>query len=243
MQRHLIDYIRRPDYLDLQAMAQLRELVEKYPYFHAARILLLRALYQLHDPSFDSELKKTAILIPNRDTLFFLFEEKKYQPQKNALRSLADKERENEGQDRTGSLIDDFLGTLPEEKPSKRNHPIEPTVDYLGYLMQTMQQTPQEDSTMNGGNLIDEFLNNEKGKIVLKDETKEPLQKPKVMEENDADNEFFTETLAQIYIKQGKIEQAIEIIKRLSLKYPKKNRYFADQIRFMEKIIINNKNK
>ena len=73
MQRHLIDYIRRPDYLDLQAMAQLRELVEKYPYFHAARILLLRALYQLHDPSFDSELKKTAILIPNRDTLFFFF--------------------------------------------------------------------------------------------------------------------------------------------------------------------------
>ena len=109
--------------------------------------------------------------------------------------------------------------------------------------MQTMQQTPQEDSTMNGGNLIDEFLNNEKGKIVLKDETKEPLQKPKVMGENDADNEFFTETLAQIYIKQGKFEQAIEIIKRLSLKYPKKNRYFADQIRFMEKIIINNKNK
>ena len=106
-----------------------------------------------------------------------------------------------------------------------------------------MQQTPQEDSTMNGGNLIDEFLNNEKGKIVLKDETKEPLQKPKVMGENDADNEFFTETLAQIYIKQGKFEQAIEIIKRLSLKYQKKNRYFADQIRFMEKIIINNKNK
>ena len=63
MQRHLIDYIRRPDYLDLQAMAQLRELVEKYPYFHAARILLLRALYQLHDPSFDSELKKSSRIV------------------------------------------------------------------------------------------------------------------------------------------------------------------------------------
>jgi predicted Zn-dependent protease len=109
--------------------------------------------------------------------------------------------------------------------------------------MQTKQQIAQEDSSLNGGDLIDDFLNKEKGKIVLKDETKEPLQKPKVMEENDSDNEIFTETLAQIYIKQGKFEQAIEIIKRLSLKYPKKNRYFADQIRFMEKIIINNKNK
>ena len=243
MQRHLIDYIRRPEYLDLQAIAQLQELVIKYPYFHAARILLLRSLYQLHDPSFDSELRQTAILIPNRESLFYLFEEKKYQPQKDAPRSIAAKKRENETQDRTRNLIDDFLGSLPEEKPSKRIHPIEPTVDYLGYLMQTKEQKPQKDSTMNGGNLIDDFLNNENGRIVLKDESKEPLQKPKVMEENNSDNEIFTETLAQIYIKQGKFEQAIEIIKRLSLKYPKKNRYFADQIRFMEKIIINNKNK
>ncbi len=243
MQRHLIDYIRRPEYLDLQAMAQLKELVEKYPYFHAARILHLRALYQLHDPSFDQELRKAAILVPSRESLFNLFEEKKYKPTKDAPKSVAAKKRDNEAQDRTGSLIDDYLDSLPEEKNNKRNHPIEPTVDYLGYLMQTQQQMFPESTPLNGGDLIDDFLNKENGKIVLNDETKEPLQKPKVMEENHSDNEIFTETLAQIYIKQGKFEQAIEIIKRLSLKYPKKNRYFADQIRFMEKIIINNKNK
>ena len=32
-----------------------------------------------------------------------------------------------------------------------------------------------------------------------------------------------------------------EIIKNLNLKYPEKNVYFADQIRFLEKLIINTK--
>ena len=33
----------------------------------------------------------------------------------------------------------------------------------------------------------------------------------------------------------------LEIISQLNLNYPKKNAYFADQIRFLEKLIINNK--
>ena len=48
-----------------------------------------------------------------------------------------------------------------------------------------------------------------------------------------------TETLARIYIKR--YDKALQIIKNLSLKYPEKNVYFADQIRFLEKLIINTK--
>ena len=54
---------------------------------------------------------------------------------------------------------------------------------------------------------------------------------------------YLTETLAKIYIKQGQYERAIEIIKRLYLNIQKKNVYFADQLRFLEKLILNNKNK
>ena len=50
---------------------------------------------------------------------------------------------------------------------------------------------------------------------------------------------FYTESLAHIYIKQRKYERALEIIKCISLKNPEKNIYFADQIRFLEKLIIN----
>ena len=54
---------------------------------------------------------------------------------------------------------------------------------------------------------------------------------------------YFTETLAKIYVKQQRYDKALEIIKKLNLKYPKKNAYFADQIRFLEKLIINAKSK
>jgi predicted Zn-dependent protease len=74
-----------------------------------------------------------------------------------------------------------------------------------------------------------------------------PVLKPEMegpegqTDENGAEEGYFTETLARIYIKQGRYSKALEIIRRLSLQYPKKNAYFADQIRFLEKLIINNK--
>ncbi|HBK95509.1 MAG TPA: hypothetical protein DDZ69_10925, partial [Porphyromonadaceae bacterium] len=54
---------------------------------------------------------------------------------------------------------------------------------------------------------------------------------------------FLTETLAKIYIKQKKYEPALTIIRQLSLNFPKKSVYFADQIRFLELLILNEKNK
>ena len=62
--------------------------------------------------------------------------------------------------------------------------------------------------------------------------------------DNDAVSpEFFTETLARIYIKQKKYDRALEIIRSLYLNYPEKSIYFADQIRFLEKLVRNNNSK
>jgi hypothetical protein len=70
------------------------------------------------------------------------------------------------------------------------------------------------------------------------------VEAPKQMGEySSSDDSFFTETLAKIYIKQRKYVKALEIIRNISLKDPKKNIYFADQIRFLEMLIINTKNK
>ena len=48
-----------------------------------------------------------------------------------------------------------------------------------------------------------------------------------------------SETLAKVMIKNGNYSKALEIITELNLKNPKKSIYFADQIRFLKKLIAN----
>ena len=60
---------------------------------------------------------------------------------------------------------------------------------------------------------------------------------------NALQEEYFTETLAKVFIKQGNYERAIEILTKINLVNPRKNAYFADQIRFLQKLVVNNKHK
>ena len=51
---------------------------------------------------------------------------------------------------------------------------------------------------------------------------------------------MLSESLAKIYIKRRRYEKAYEIIHTLSLNFPEKSIYFADQLRFLKKLILNN---
>ncbi len=48
---------------------------------------------------------------------------------------------------------------------------------------------------------------------------------------------LMTETLAKVYLQQKNYKKALQAYKILSLKYPKKSGYFADQIRAIKKLI------
>ena len=101
---------------------------------------------------------------------------------------------------------------------------------------------------MKGEELIDTFLEQEQGRIMLSELPQGPEEEPTETAggegaEEEVEEEYFTETLARIYIKQGHYQKALGIISRLSERYPKKNAYFADQMRFLEKLIINSNNK
>ena len=236
--------IKHPEAMSKETLYDLRNLTALYPYYQTARLLMLHNLYLLHDSSFDDELRRAAIYITDRKKLFDLVEAAHYQlkPEKEKVHTSSDSEKKA---DRTISLIDNFLNTIPDndsDQPSKRKPtPADATIDYVAYLLEldNEQQAEADTPPLKGHDLIDGFIN-DGGKIQLQEQ---PEYVPQIPEENEknSDEGYFTETLARIYIKQGRYSKALEIIKRLNLNYPKKSIYFADQIRFLEKLIINNK--
>ena len=263
IQQQLYQWIKHPEYLNRETLFELRTLLARYPYFQTARLLYLKNLYLLHDITFGEELRRAALYVTDRRMLFLLVEGEKY-----ALKDLKKENPtgENPSLDRTLSLIDAFLSSLPEEKEKEILLPVEPVIDYSTYLMQdAFQEEPTDAPKLKGQDWIDSFLEksstepllSQRSVVVKSDEkplmVEEEKQTP-VVEENETEEEeataeilddesYFTETLAKIYVKQQRYSKALEIIRRLNLKYPKKNAYFADQIRFLEKLIINAKSK
>ena len=248
----IAELIKHPEQLDRDTLYELRSILALYPYYQTARLLMLQNLFLLHDPSFDEELRRAAIYITDRRVLFDMIEAAHYRlrPSKPVASQTAETTAQPSAS-RTISLIDNFLESMPKEEAPKEKRkptPADAAVDYVAYLMESEpegEMMPGEIPQMPGQDLIDSFINSDKGRIVLNEG---PLQAPedeKVEEfvEKDPEEEYFTETLARIYIKQGRYSKALEIIQRLSLQFPKKNAYFADQIRFLEKLIINNNKK
>ena len=233
-------YIEHPEQMDRDSLYELRKYVALYPYHQLARILMLRNLYLLHDASFDDELRQAAFYITERKLLFDMVEGRHYVIKKEKV------QKNEPTEDRTMDLISDFLNSVPQEeekqkKTQRKPTPADATVDYVAYLLETdNEKEPEEESTTATSTLIDNFLENGGGKIVLSDNSDyEPHID--VQLENDKDEleeSYFTETLAKIYIKQGNYSKALEIIRRLNLIYPKKSVYFVDQMRFLEKIIL-----
>ena len=260
--------------MDKETLYDLRSLIALHPYYQTARILLLQNLYILHDPSFDEELRRTAICISDRRVIFNMIEAAHYKYRNEQRVNTKEKDSEKDNGDRTTTLIDSFLGSIPkdsETEPDKEKR--KPTladaaIDYVSYLLDIeddenkTEPVAESSSKVNSTDcsnadrttdLINSFI--EDGGFKLKEETNLPeydldtsdcathKETEKQEEEKEGDECYFTETLARIYIKQGRYEKALEIIKRLNLNIPKKNAYFADQIRFLDKLIINNKNK
>jgi hypothetical protein len=54
---------------------------------------------------------------------------------------------------------------------------------------------------------------------------------------------LMTETLARIYLEQNNYAKAIQSYKILSLKYPEKSGFFADQIKAVKELQENNTQK
>ena len=234
-------YISHPDKLDRNTLYELRLMVRKDPYFDAARLLLLKNLYLLHDIDFGKEMRRAAIYLKNRRVLFDIMCEYGTPDIKTDANR---QEAEEPTVDRTMELIDTFLDTLPTEHFSLEAEGAA-AIDYVSAYLADKDDA-QETPRLRGQELINNFLagGEERFTLQLAAESQAETKKEESTQ-NDTktgdETPIFTETLANIYIKQGKYDKAYEILKRLYLDYPNKNRYFADQIRFLEKIVKHTK--
>ncbi|MDH8701367.1 tetratricopeptide (TPR) repeat protein [Dysgonomonadaceae bacterium PH5-43] len=246
--KSLIELINNRETLNAKSIEELRELTEEFPFFQAAHLLYTIKLKQERDSRYFSQLRRTACCVIDRKQLFFQVEEDFF-PLLEKIKTSDTPKVSNSSFD----LIDFFLNknessNKKEEKPINTSKGLINT-DYLSFSLQEEKgerEVIEESKTqLKHQDAIDKFLEQDELspiKLNLDNNTEENNNSFSDLDTVE-ESSFFSETLAKIYIKQKKYDKALEIINKLNLLYPEKNRYFADQIRFLEKLIINSINK
>lgn len=90
---------------------------------------------------------------------------------------------------------------------------------------------------------IESFLSGDSGDEGVKKRTRRSAAPREDAEKEKEAVAPLTESLARVMVKNGNYKKALEIISALSLDNPQKSAYFADQIRFLKKLIINQQYK
>lgn len=243
--------VENPALLTADTLQPLKQLVDEFPYFQMARMLYLKNLSLLNDMRFGAELKKMSIYLPDRRKLFMLIEGERFGWQSPPARE------EHPAREDAFSLIDAFLSNRKEEEAkADASLLFQPSVssDYIYWSLtkeQGQKEEKEEEVRLQHHDLIDSFIEKEEQRApgsglnlnreVSGTPAPENIAALEESQHKSLDDSYFTETLAHIYVKQKRYEKALQIIKNLDLKYPEKNIYFADQIRFLEKLIINTK--
>lgn len=305
-----INILNDPELVSENSLSSIKEILDEYPFFQVGRMLLLKNMHKFDHIRYNSELKHSAVYIPDRSKLFFLLNDIGNEKEESVVSVPEEKLVEDvpclisEDVERAVvvdeesitqpipddvkaeiEVTDDYLKASDdfEEKaesvfnftfsPKKSKAQIQddeledivlPAADLLdyetttsaGYLLPDIKEGSGVDSDANrsfsdwlhimryskpepekgklqkkkmGMDLIDSFLSAEPKIIpnVAKKQEVVDLSDPEVEE----DEEILSETLADIYIKQGHKRKAIAIFEKLHLKYPEKNVYFVRRIR------------
>ena len=212
----------------------------RYPYFQSAYAHYLKSLKVQEQYNYNLILKKTAVLSPERDRLHYWLEEDKITPpptktpKKIPVAEAAPIEEKNPAVEE--EKVDPATGT-PKEKPETKKKEEPKTMsfsDWVVYSSKGKIEPQQPKSSLEDKlKLIDSFLENQpKIPPVRQDQSKVDLS-----DNNEfSKEELMTETLAKVYLQQKKYKKALYAYQILSLKYPEKNSFFADQIKQIKQL-------
>ena len=228
--------------------AELKNIIEEYPYFQAARSLYLKGLKNNDSFKYNTELKVTASHTTDRTILFDYITSTNFNSQEqNIHQQISDKISErndietpiefdtNLTEKNTDAKKELGIGK-PISFSSAEHHSFNEWLQISTKKPIIREVLEEVKKPIKKEELINTFIKNNP-KIA-------PLSKDNItsiaIKKNKQDSSLMTETLARVYLEQKKFENAIQAYRILSLKYPEKSGFFADQIK---RIQILQKNK
>jgi len=221
---------------------EVNKLCSEFPEFSTAHLLKVRVMEALGYEK-QAQLKVAAVYSMNRTKLLQLVREVKQteEPEPEAelpgenTEIIEFSEESNEDADLIIEQHAPYAG--PEPEPELLELDEDAKEELLDILDEEAEEETDEhpheeliEEHREAGNnhLITNFIKGEPGPIRADQETslKGDVSLTSIREHDG----FITDTLAQIYVKQGLYAKAIYAYEKLSLKYPEKSAYFAAQI-------------
>jgi len=222
---NFISLLKNPEGFTPELISELKELTEQYPYFAHPHLLLAKAMHQTNDLQSEVYLKRAGIYAADRRNLYYLLH-----PDKAHLAEPIRIERES-------SISGNYFDMI--EKVESQGGDTKQSLKSLAEKLKAAREaiTVKQDSTK-----VETKPTIESNHVNL--EVIKPVRIPTPdyfqIEERQRETENkITEEYAKKLIKDKKFAEAIAILNQLNLIYPKKSIYFADQIRFLEKILVN----
>lgn len=146
--------------------------------------------------------------------------------------------------DTISSFISKFSSEKAAETPQIEEIIAAPAIDYASMLEQEDMAAPLSDGdpTETSDDPTSDLISN----FLQAVPPKQPSQKRKIQPKNQPapqeEDSGLSEALFKLMVKNKNYSKALEIITELSLNNPKKSIYFAYQMRFLKKLIKNQKN-
>lgn len=229
---------------DRETADALRDAAARWPFSALAPALLLR--YGLVEPGeADAMRARVAVLTADKQALASLAaapgeDPATFYPPQPVAEPVS-----------TDSAIDTFLDTYgrtsPEEDALLERLIFNPVPEYADLLEDSEAQPQSAPSTAQDA-MIDAFLRREEeaqtpSEMPAPEEPSpaEPAPQPEVATAPEsaatpADSSL-SESLARIFIGRGSYGRALEIISDLAARFPEKNPFYADQIRYLQKLV------
>jgi hypothetical protein len=224
-----ISLLQQTNQIENKYVSDLKELIQRYPYFGTAGLMYTKCLAQSQDINFSSFCVISALYTANRTWFYYyLFPEKtlsasRYRKEKFG-NSSGDYFDMMEMLDAHGENNKKTLKNLADRLKAARNFTMQAPVNESVTLI-------EKDMTVATSNRHDLSIQSNIRTVGSGDFT--------IL--TNTDLSVGLEVQAKKLIAERKYSDAIDILQKLNLNNPKKSVYFADQIRFLEKVIANSK--